>query len=54
MFKKVLILLIVLDASTSVVCFSQATALDKKLSINIQNQPLSEILRQKEGKIGRK
>lgn len=51
MFKKVLILLIVLDASTSVVCFSQATALDKKLSINIQNQPLSEILRQIE-KVG--
>jgi len=44
MLKKVLYLIFVLNTLTLGVCFSQNVILDKKISINIQNQSISSAL----------
>ena len=52
MVKKVLLLIFVLYSLPSVVCFSQSSILDKKISLSIQNKSIAAILETMEKKGG--
>jgi len=52
MLKKVLFLVFVLNALTSVVCFSQSNILSKQITLSVQNRSITSVLEQVEKKAG--